>query len=46
MKKVIQTAYGKLHYLMNIRQAKNGELEKAILDILLGVCRTLGDSTA
>ncbi len=35
MKKVIQTAYGKLHYLMNIKQAENGCLEKAILDILL-----------
>lgn len=34
MKPVIQTAFDKLHYLMNIKQAKSGELENAILEIL------------
>lgn len=34
MKPVISTAYEKLDYLMNIKQAKNGELEKAILEML------------
>jgi len=34
MKPVISTAYEKLDYLMNIKQAKSGELEKAIFKIL------------
>lgn len=34
MKPVIATAYEKLDYLMNIKQAKSGELERAILNIL------------
>lgn len=34
MKPVVQTAFDKLHYLMNIKQAEAGELKKAILEIL------------
>lgn len=34
MKPVIQTAFGKLHYLMNINQVESGHLEKAILEII------------
>ncbi len=34
MKPVISTAYEKLNYLMNIKQARGGELKKAILEIL------------
>jgi len=34
MKPVIETAHSKLKYLMNIKMAKNGELEKAILEML------------
>lgn len=34
MKPVISTAYEKLDYLMNIKQAKGGVLEKAIIDIM------------
>jgi len=34
MRPVISTAYEKLDYLMNIKQAKGGELKKAILEIL------------
>jgi len=34
MKPVIETAYNKLKYLMNIKTAKDGQLEKAILEIL------------
>jgi len=37
MKPVISTAYEKLDYLMNIKQAKSGELEKAILELLEGL---------
>ena len=34
MKPVISTAYEKLDYLMNIKQAKRGELERAILELI------------
>lgn len=34
MKPVISTAYEKLDYLMNIRQAKSGELERAMLELI------------
>jgi type II restriction enzyme len=34
MKPVISTACEKLDYLMNIKQARNGDLEKAILKFL------------
>jgi len=37
MKPVISTAYEKLDYLINIKQAKSGELEKAILELLKGL---------
>lgn len=37
MKPVISTAYEKLDYLMNIKQAKSGELEKAILELIVRI---------